>query len=135
MAESLNSSQALRAGLKAVGKLDRWDNERRKCQAGYSPHDVKIHCVQNSEWQKIRLSMKGVDTSEKLAILEAWWDKQMEEAQQIEDIGSSSSGRSEDNRIRASALVWATEVQVGNYLGALKRGGQLDDSLRIRKAR
>lgn len=129
MAESLNSSQALRAGLKAVGKLDRWDNEKRKCQAGYSPHDVKIHCVQNGEWQKIRLSMKGVDTSEKLAILEAWWDKQRAEAKLLK--GSCNI----INQQRGNALLFATECQVGNYLGALKRGGQLDDENRIRKAR
>lgn len=130
MAESLNSSKSLRAGLRAAGKIDRWDNEKRKCSAGYSYHDVKIHCVQNGEWQKIRLSMKGKDTYEKLQILEAWWDKQMAEAnrleQLIEEPGSSARGR---------ALCWATEVQVGNYLGAIRRGGQLDNENRIRKAR
>lgn len=129
MAESLNSSQALRAGLRAAGKLDRWDNEKRKCQAGYSPHDVKIHCVQNGEWQKIRLSMKGVDTSEKLAILEAWWDKQMAAAESMICSGVHTEA------LRGNALMRATEIQVGNYLGALKRGGQLDDENRIRKAR
>lgn len=126
MAESLNSSQALRAGLRAAGKLDRWDNEKRKCQAGYNAHDVKIHCVQNGEWQKIRLSMKGVDTHEKLAILEAWWDKQMENAAQLVRCDQGDRGR---------ALAHATEIQVGNYLGAIRRGGQLDDENRIRKAR
>ncbi len=129
MAESLNSSQALRAGLRAAGKLDRWDNEKRKCQAGYNAHDVKIHCVQNGEWQKIRLSMKGVDTHEKLRILEAWWDKQMTAAKELKSSVDILKQQ------RGNALAKATEIQVGNYLGALKRGGQLDDSLRIRKAR
>jgi hypothetical protein len=39
------------------------------------------------------------------------------------------------DRHRGYALQKATEVQVGNYLGAIRRGGQLDDSNRIRKAR
>lgn len=129
MAESLNSSSAIRAGLRAANKLDRWDNEKRKCSAGYSPHDVKIHCVQNGEWQKIRLSMKGVDTSEKLSILEAWWDKQMASAMALIASGVHTDA------LRGNALLFATEVQVGNYLGAIRRGGQLDDQNRIRKAR
>lgn len=129
MAESLNSSSAIRAGLEAAGKIAKWDNGKRRCQAGYSPHDVKIHCVMNSEWQKIRLSMKGVDTSEKLAILEAWWDKQMAAAENMICSGVHTEC------LRGNALLFATECQVGNYLGAIRRGGQLDDENRIRKAR
>lgn len=126
MAESLNSSKSLRAGLRAAGKPDRWDMKKRPVSAGYSPHDVKIHCVQNLEWQKIRLSMKGIDTVDKLMILEAWWDKQHAAAEQLVRCGQVNRGR---------ALAWTTQVQVGNYLGALVRGGQLDNERRIRKAR
>lgn len=128
MAKSLGSSKSLRAGLRAAGKLDRWDNEKRAVARGYSPHDVRIHCVENGEWQKIRLSMKGVDTTEKLSILEAWWDKQMAEAERLDNEGGVGV-------LRSAALVKATEIQVGNYLGAIRRGGQLDDDNRIRKAR
>ena len=128
MAESLASSKSLRAGLRAANKVDRWDNEKRVVAAGYSPQDVRMHCVENSEWQKVRLSMKGGDTYEKLQILEAWWDKQMTEATKL--FGGTSAGES-----RAHALVWATQVQVGNYLGAIRRGGQLDNENKIRKAR
>lgn len=126
MAESLPSSKSLRAGLKAAGRVTEWDMEKREVSAGYSPHDVRIHCVQNSEWQKVRLSMKGVDTVEKLEILEAWYDKQMREAEQLVRCDQGHRGR---------ALAFATKVQVGNYLGAIRRGGQLDDQNRIRKAR
>lgn len=128
MASDLASSKSLRAGLRAAGKIDRWDMDQRSVLAGYSPHDVKIHCVQNDAWQQIRLSMKGKDTTEKLSILVAWWDKQYAEAERLESIDDSGARR-------AIALRWATYVQVGNYLGALRRGGQLDDQNRIRKAR
>lgn len=134
MAESLVTSKSLRAGLRAAGKIDRWDNEKRSCAAGYNPHDVKIHCVMNSEWQRVRLSMKGVDTCEKLQILEAWWDKQMAEAMKLMSM-SMETDAGNTFAIRGNALKWATEVQVGNYLGAIRRGGQLDDDNRIRKAR
>lgn len=134
MAKDLNSSKSLRAGLRAVGKPDRWDNEKRPCSRGYNPHDVRIHCVDNGAWQKIRLSMKGVDTYEKLMILEAWWDKQMAEADRLFE-SYHLHGGSENDAHRANALLWATEVQVGNYLGAIRRGGQLNDDNLIRKAR
>lgn len=135
MAVSLGSSKSLRAGLRAAGKLDRWDNDKRKCSAGYNPAEVKMHCVQNSAWQNVRLSMKGVDTTEKLSILEAWWDKQMNEAARLEGSAAISADIVKINQQRATALRWATEVQVGNYLGAIRRGGQLDDDNRVRKER
>lgn len=74
---------------------------------GYPPQEVQELCVNCSYWQNIRLSMKGVPTHEKLAILKTYWDCHI------------------DTRER--------EVQVGNYLGALRRGGQLDEHNRIRK--
>jgi hypothetical protein len=113
VAESLSSSKSLRAGLRAAGKPDRWDNKKRPTNGGYSPELVQEFCVRHAAWQKIRLWMKGKDTTDKLGMLETWWD------QHIID------GR----------VMWATEVQVGNYLGALRRGGQLDNENRIRKAR
>lgn len=132
MAESLSTSKSLRAGLVAAGRVDRWDHDKRKCARGYSPHDVRIHCVENTAWQKIRISMKGIDTVDKLDTLIDWWDKQMAEADFIAASGVTVTGT---HLIRADALRHATEVQVGNYLGALRRGGQLDDQDRIRKAR
>lgn len=128
MADSLPSSVSLRAGLLAAGRSIGWDSSRH-ISAGYSPHDVKTHCVENAEWQKVRLSLKGKDTVEKIEVLEAYWDKQMQEAETL--IAASSF----EVRRRGYALEWATEVQVGNYLGALRRGGQLDNNNLIRKAR
>lgn len=112
-------SAELRRQLAAQGKITGWDNENRRVVAGYSPSDVKKHCVMNDEWQGIRLSMKGVDTYRKLEILEAWWDQNL--------VYDSDFGTYE--------ALWSTEVQVGNYLGALVRGGQLNNERQIRKAR
>lgn len=56
-------------------------------------------------WQKFRVSMKGLSTNEKLYAL-AWW----------------SIHHEEDSY---------TVIRINNYLGALKRGGQLDSDLNI----
>lgn len=107
---------ALQEKLKAEGKYWAWMHND-EVSPGYSPDDVRVYCVQNQEWQKIRLSMKGIPTHKKLAILHAWWNTQREKARQHSD----------------TVTMWATEVQVGNYLGALRRGGQLDANNRVRK--
>lgn len=122
MAKDLPSSKALRAGLRAAGKIDRWDNEKRPVAKGYTPADVREYCVESPSWQRVRLSMKGKNTSEKLHILEDWWTECTDNA----GLMSTTS---------AIDLAYACEVQVGNYLGALRRGGQLDSENRIRKAR
>lgn len=109
-------SADLRSELKARGLITGWDNEKRAVKAGYSPSEVQKYCVQHSAWQVCRLSMKGVDTYRKLEICEAWWDKHHGEAQT--EMGCD-----------------VAEMQVGNYLGALVRGGQLNNERQIRKAR
>lgn len=126
MAKSLPSSKSLRAGLRAAGKPDRWDMEKYSVKQGYDRPYVQMHAVQNTEWQQLRLRLKGLDTADKLQILQDYWNSQNYKAGQY-------YGR--DCLIRASALRFATEVQVGNYLGALRRGGQLDDENRVRRAR
>lgn len=113
MAKDLPSSKSLRAGLRATDKPDRWDSSKRGVRGGYPPEDVQRYCVRHLEWQTIRLSMKGKDTCQKLQILEAWWDKHW------------------GNTIH----FYPIECQVGNYLGALRRGGQLNDDNQVRKAR
>lgn len=116
MAKDLPGSAALRKSPELLGHYIQWPwNEN--ISAGYDPADVHKHCVENAEWQKIRLSMKGKPTHEKLAILINWWTQQRDTA------------RIENNQ----DLWWATEVQVGNYLEALRRGGQLNDNNQIRK--
>lgn len=83
---------------------------------GYNQPLVQIWCVRHTMWQGVRLSMKGVNTVDKLDILHAYWDNHY-----------GTLGTADGHDIVA--------IQVGNYLGALRRGGQLDDSNRIRKAR
>lgn len=71
------------------------------------PQDVvQVFCVQDAEWQKIRLSMKGVSTARKLEILKDWFELKFVIT----------------NDVRANDRV---RCQVDNYLGALRRGGQL----------
>lgn len=135
MAQDLNSSKSLRAGLRAAGRIDRWDIAQYEVAAGYSPQDVRMHCVENAEWQRVRLSMKGLDTVDKLYVLLDWWDKQHQEAARIYGAAPVTAEGVQLNMKRAEALKWATQVQVGNYLGALVRGGQLNDNREIRKAR
>lgn len=93
--------------------------ESRKCFRGAS--DVKIYtndvirqCVYFAEgageWQRFRVSLKGFDTAMKLARLEfRWYYFASTEYEEIE------------------------HVRIDNYLGALRRGGQLDQNYRIVK--
>jgi len=111
-----NAAPNLRAQLKAGGHMYMWPHNEQ-ISAGYDKDTVRKHCVENANWQKIRLSMKGVATHVKLKICKDWWDKQREAARIEND----------------QDLWWATEVQIGNYLGALRRGGQLDGSNQVRK--
>lgn len=78
-------------------------------ERGYNPAKVQAFCVRNADWQKVRLSLKGLPTHEKLGILHAYWKKWY--------VGHYC----------------VAEIQVGNYLGALRRGGQLDSQNRIRR--
>lgn len=122
MAKDLPSSKALRAGLRASGKPDRWNMKAYPVEKGYPPADVQKYCVERLSWQAVRRSMKGKDTYEKLQLLEWWWNE-----------CSANAGLLSTES--AMILAYACEVQVGNYLGALRRGGQLDNENRIRKAR
>lgn len=70
------------------------------------------------EWQKFRVSLKGLTIREKLYALQWYWDVHIA-------CGVSTYPAPED---------WARQViRVNNYLGALKRGGQLDSQLRVIK--
>lgn len=100
---------ALREKLKAEGHMYMWPHNEL-VSAGYPPEDVQIHCVMAEDWQNVRLSMKGQPTHMKLKILLTWWSTWYDTPNKYE-----------------------TEVQVGNYLGALRRGGQLDAHNQVRK--
>lgn len=67
-----------------------------------SKQEILDYCVNDSQWQEFRLSMKGVSTEKKLQMLHEWWHK---------------NNAMESRRAR---------VQIDNYLNALKRGGQLN---------
>lgn len=116
MAVDNTDSAEIRASLRAQGFIDCWPYNGH-VSAGYVKDTVKKHCVENEEWQKLRLRMKGIPTHEKLRLLVDWWNYQRNTAKRTND----------------QELHWATEVQVGNYLGALRRGGQLNDLNQVRK--
>lgn len=61
--------------------------------------EIMAFCVQDEEWQEFRLSLKGKPTRIKLELLALWKESHPDRRGQ---------------------------VQVDNYLNALKRGGQLD---------
>lgn len=96
-----------------VTKLRAWPGQ---IDAGISPEDAKKYCVQHADWQRVRLKMKGQNTEIKLGILHEWYER-----------GHFMGSRELNKHIRL--------LQVINYLGALRRGGQLDEYNRIKKER
>lgn len=87
-------------------------------EASWPPDLVQKYCVQDEEWQGIRLSMKGVPTHEKLAILKEYYERK---------------GCFLVDRVVRGMTHERYLCQVDNYLGALRRGGQLDMGNMIRK--
>lgn len=79
--------------------------------------EVQKFCVQDSLWQAYRLKMKGTRTTSKLSMLNAWYIREV-------DHGAFEG----DSQLKRRA-----EVQISNYINALKRGGQLNDDLTIRR--
>lgn len=113
----------LRKKLIREGHMYGWLKDKQ-VQSGYSPQDVKRICVENANWQKVRISMKGIPTHEKLKTLRGWWDINNNSADALHQMGREAE---------AQNLRYQTEVQVGNYLGALRRGGQLDMHNQVRR--
>ena len=64
-----------------------------------TPRDATLAAVQDSAWQSFRISLKGTSTQFKLARLRRW----------LADHNASTDAK----------------LQVGNYVKALLRGGQL----------
>ena len=81
--------------------------------AGYDVATVRKHCVEHHAWQQVRLSMKGVSTEKKLDILHEW----------RENCALNNFGE----------VPFSCQVQIVNYLGALRRGGQLDMQNRVQR--
>lgn len=95
-----------------MGVTKQWNSELYQL-GSYSPQQVQKYCVQDAEWQKFRLSLKGQSTTDKLDRLVAYWRVNM-------------NGASAEREIRI-------RCQVTNYLYALKRGGQLGENLEAKK--
>lgn len=79
----------------------------------YTPAEVKQYCVEDAEWQKFRLSLKGLPTHVKLQKLLEW--------------------RAQHQPFSYALVPKKTQVQIDNYLNALKRGGQLDMQLHVQR--
>ena len=88
--------------------MDRWPYEVKT----YTPVEVREYCVENEWWQRRRLSMKGISTKSKLLRLEDW-----------RNICIENEG----------AVTRECEVQIDNYINALKRGGQLRMDLTVQR--
>lgn len=79
----------------------------------YSPDEVQLYCVNDSYWQTVRIGMKGMPTTKKLDILEAYALNRATKTLDYKTI---------PRNIR---------VQCDNYINALKRGGQLNMELEV----
>ena len=91
--------------------LDKWVYQIQT----YSPTEVKVFCVQDREWQGFRLSLKGMSTQKKLSMLYARRAGLMRKS--IKCVSALCDDR--------DGLCRRHQVQIDNYLNALKRGGQL----------
>jgi hypothetical protein len=78
-----------------------------------TPEEIQLYCVKDTVWQAFREGLKGLSTERKLDKLAFYRDEAL--------------------------LHWPTakqrnwKVQVANYINALRRGGLLDDNLRVVK--
>jgi len=79
----------------------------------YTSSEVRDYCTNDKEWQKFRLTLKGVPTFKKLEML------RIRRASYV-----SMSQLLPDRR---------TQVQCDNYVNSLKRGGQLNMKLEVVK--
>lgn len=97
-----------------------WPIKKYPVRPGYDLMSVNIYCVQDKDWQRVRLSLKGLPTHKKLAMLVSYWESHVPST-----VGYGHGHKSENQK--------RVEIQVGNYLGALRRGGQLNARNQIRK--
>lgn len=75
--------------------------------------------IKDQQWQKLRVSMKGKSTEEKLKMCRDW----LRVGFLAEPFKASESGLGYDIAI----------IQVTNYINALKRGGQLSREGQIQR--
>ena len=74
--------------------------------ASHSRQEI-LSAINDTHWQNLRLSLKGVPTEQKLIKLKLWLEEQQ--------------------------FTTRSRIQVDNYINALKRGGQLDMDLRVKR--
>ena len=84
------------------------------------PHPVELTTTKeiaeytgDPDWQTIRLSMKGLETGYKLRVLRAYRIQCLQRG--------------------GPTLARKYQVQIDNYINALKRGGQLNDKCEVVK--
>jgi hypothetical protein len=103
-----------------IAQCDHWP-EMRNFTEEYSISTIRFAVYEApgaEEWQQFRVSLKGLTTREKIYALLWYWDAHV----------APGAGAS------ISVEAWSREIiRVNNYLGALKRGGQLDSALRVVK--
>ena len=103
-----------------INACDHWPYMQQFTE-DYSMSTIRFavyHSPGAEEWQKFRVSLKGLKTREKMYALSWYWDCHI-----APGAGASISHEH-----------WSREIiRVNNYLGALKRGGQLDSELRVVK--
>lgn len=94
-----------------IEQCDHWPFMAEFTEA-YDHHQIRYACYEQPGaslvWQQFRVRLKGLSTKEKLYAL--GWFKTTNDYFEPNDI-----------------------IRVNNYLGALKRGGQLDQHLRVVK--
>lgn len=102
--------------------MDRWPHSVRS----YTPAEVAKYVV-DAEWQKCRLSMKGIPTTEKLEILNKYRSDRLAYSSGHPDIPNSR------HLADHGVLEREHQVQIDNYINALKRGGQLRMDLTVQR--
>ena len=91
--------------------MEEWDADLRPVRGAYNLDAVE-HCTTRPEWRNFRMRLKSQTTANKLTLLAEWYD------------GNFLSSQANSK--------WEREVQVGDYLRALRRGGQLDQNNRVK---
>lgn len=103
-----------------IAACDHWTHTDRFTEE-YSMQTIRYAVYEApgaEEWQKFRVSLKGLTTREKLYCLNWYYDMHV-------SVGPGAHLTLED---------WSRHIlRINNYLGALKRGGQLDSVLRVAK--
>ena len=88
----------------------------------YTRLEVIIHCNNNPEWQRFRVSLKGLSTKQKLDKLEGWYKRHSKPVEK-QILKGTTIMKVEDG----------ARIQIANYLAALRRGGQLDEYNKVKR--